>query len=35
MRDNLRGIVLMVVSMAGFAIEDMFVKMGVRAWCLR
>jgi len=26
MRDNLRGIVLMVASMAGFAIEDMFVK---------
>jgi drug/metabolite transporter (DMT)-like permease len=26
MRDNLRGILLMVASMAGFAIEDMFVK---------
>ena len=26
MRDNLRGIILMVASMAGFAIEDMFVK---------
>ncbi len=26
-KDNLRGIVLMVASMGGFAIEDMFVKM--------
>jgi len=26
MRDNLRGIILMVAAMAGFAIEDMFVK---------
>ncbi|MDR0809482.1 MAG: DMT family transporter [Gemmobacter sp.] len=26
-KDNLRGIVLMVASMAGFAIEDMFVKL--------
>lgn len=25
-RDNLRGILLMVASMAGFAIEDMFIK---------
>ena len=27
MRDNLRGILLMVASMAGFAVEDMFVKI--------
>ena len=26
MRDNLRGILLMVASMAGFAVEDMFIK---------
>jgi drug/metabolite transporter (DMT)-like permease len=26
MRDNLRGILLMITSMAGFAMEDMFVK---------
>ena len=25
-RDNLRGIVLMIASMAGFAAEDMFIK---------
>ena len=24
--ENLRGIVLMVASMAGFAVEDMFIK---------
>ena len=24
--DNLRGILLMVASMAGFALEDMFIK---------
>ena len=25
-RDNLRGIILMVAAMAGFAVEDMFIK---------